>query len=195
MRGRQFLTLAAPILILSALAIVWIGFQYRAIPGWDESYHGVTALRYAHHIKNFEITKFFEAFTFPDAYPPIGHSGMSLGFLVFGPGYDSPRIMTAIAWALSIFLAARVSAKIVNATASGAAQCMTAIFGVLCGIGVMSANAAMLEPWSALATIVSITFFIRAVERPGFLAFLCFGFSLFAGLFVKYNHGDRKSVV
>ncbi|MFN0207941.1 MAG: ArnT family glycosyltransferase [Planctomycetota bacterium] len=189
MSGRRVLTFAAPILILSALTAVWIGFQYRSIPGWDESYHGVTALRYAHYIKNFEFKNFFEALTFPDAYPPLGHAGMSLGFLVFGSDYHSPRIMTAIAWALSIFLASRVSARIVDSTASGVAQCMTALFGVLCGIGVMSANAAMLEPWSALATIVSITFFARAVERPRLITFLLFGLSLSAGLFVKYNHG------
>jgi 4-amino-4-deoxy-L-arabinose transferase-like glycosyltransferase len=171
------------------LAALVAGFRLRSLPGWDESYHGVTALRYAHSLQHFEWRRFFEAFTFADAYPPLAHLGMSAGILLFGPGFDAPRLATAVAWAATMFLSTRLAMRFASDAAQGWAALATALFAATSSVAVSTANAAMLEPWSAMATTISILTFERALRRGTGGGWLAFGLSLSAGLFVKYNHG------
>jgi 4-amino-4-deoxy-L-arabinose transferase-like glycosyltransferase len=187
-RARLGLRLSAGALLVGCFVALVAGLASAGTPGSDESLNAFTALRLGTALSALDLGAFWTEFHRPDYYPPLGRLGMALGFL-FGAGFTAPRVATAVAWFLTIGLAALLARRVAGARAADAASFWTVAGGVTCYLGIDYARGAYSEPWSALSTIASVLLYLRARDTRSRAWALACGLSLGGALLVKYTYG------
>lgn len=186
MKARRIIT----ILLIAASLIYILSHVYEVgRPAWDEQRHALVALRFSRYLIDLDFVAFYKEFMGDALYPPLGRAAMGVGFLVFGSGFDAPRIMTAIIAIFGVWLSARLSRALVGAESAERAEFWTVIFALSGFLYIAYASTAMTECWSAFGNIAAGLFILRAIRLgkawPAFVGGAAAGLTIL----IKYNYG------
>jgi hypothetical protein len=163
-------------------------------PGWDEAGHGFAALELAARAQAVDFPGWLSALARTDYYPPLGRLGLSLGFFLFGSGFEAPRTISAVVWWL-LLLACAAFAQRIGAEGSskpqpwrGLAAPWAVAFGASSWLCLIHANTCFLEVWSGLAGALG-GLGLLAAFRGKRLGALVSGACASTGLLIKWTYG------
>jgi hypothetical protein len=158
------------------------------LPQWDMAKYGVSGLRLARALQDFEPLAFFRHLKGLEVWPPVFPLLEVPAFLVAGPGYSSARGLVALLFAVAIVAAFWCGMQ--SGSRWGiAVGSLTAALVATSPMAHVFATIVMLEIPGTMLLLLAVGFYLRSLRTDRARDFTVACVAATALFFCKYNYG------
>lgn len=182
----KHISVAAGILSILLLAVIFFSFRNGPLPLWDEADHIMHGYTIAQHAANLHVYDLL-ADSYRQFYWGFLHSWwVGISFLLFGISLETARFSSLLACCILLFMLFRAGSILSGSRTTGTLSVL-----LFCSSPFLFPYAyeCMIEIPALAVTVLAFTCILRAEERDDALSPAAAGCSIAAVFFMKLNYG------